>query len=120
MAETVYIQAELRKTLKNGSVYVYFPEMNQFYLFDKSKVITAPENIKTKKQRFVKVFTCDYIEDVETLINEYCIENNTSPVNIKIEILSNNVISVIAILEKIISDDIAAFNSVLERMMSND
>ena len=75
----------------------------------------------TKMQRFVKVFTCDYIEDVEKLVNEYCIENNTYPADIKIELLSNNVISVIAILEKIISDDvIASFNSVLERIESND
>lgn len=55
---------------------------------------------KFKKHRFVKVFTCDYVEEIEEKINDYCFEHNLTPVDVKISILPEQpFITVIAILE---------------------
>ena len=56
-----------------------------------------------KKHRFVKVFTCDYVEEIEEKINDYCSEHNVSPVDVKINLIPEQpFITVTAILEGIV------------------
>lgn len=58
---------------------------------------------KFKKIRYVKVFTCDYVEEIEEKINDYCFEHNASPVDVKIHLLPESAfITVTAILEGIV------------------
>ncbi len=53
-----------------------------------------------KKHRFVKVFTCDYVEEIEEKINDYCYEHNVTPIDVKIHLLPESaVITVTTILE---------------------
>ena len=46
-----------------------------------SSVIHIP---KFKKRQFVKVFTCDCVEEIAEKINDFCYENNATPVDVKI------------------------------------
>ena len=58
---------------------------------------------KFKKRRFVKVFTCDYVEEIEEKINDYCFEHNVSPVDVKINLIPEQpFITVTTILEGIV------------------
>ena len=64
-------------------------------------VLFTPERLpKFKKSRYVKVFTCDYVEEIEEKINDYCFEHNVSPVDVKIHLLPEQpFITVTTILE---------------------
>ena len=60
-----------------------------------------------KKRRFVKVFTCDCVEEIAEKINDFCYENNATPVDVKIDFPSEgSFILATTILEgiEIISD----------------
>ena len=63
--------------------------------------VFPPELIpRFKKSRYVKVFTCDYVEEIEEKINDYCYEHNATPVDVKINLLPEQpFITVITILE---------------------
>ena len=68
-------------------------------------VVCAPEGytLKFEKRRFVKVFTCDYVEEIEEKVNDYCFEHNLSPVDVKIHLLPEQpFITVTTILEGIV------------------
>lgn len=58
---------------------------------------------KFKKHRFVKVFTCDYVEEIEEKINDYCYEHNVTLVDVKIHLLPETAfITVTTILEGLV------------------
>lgn len=49
-------------------------------------VLCMPEAYtpKFEKRRFVKVFTCDCVEEIEEKINNFCSEKYATPLDVKI------------------------------------